>query len=293
MSNPIGKAFAKLVEWLDFPPPKAAPGTFDVHWEFMGDLLGELTALSDTETAGFLHRDFSGHAAVSELAEQWVRPAWARFTPSSRDKIIHTLDYYLASGSEKTDWIFPSFGIPIDTPAHPFFSAIRKELTEQPLPDAADLTRYRENGRTAFANTLFSERPGKEGADTSLPPLPERHGLNLPRDMERHAKTQSLEALKRWAATGTTPDGIPGLPCDAARWSEGTDTDAIRAMAAARFAGQKQDKLGVHRLTLSFSHTVGEGYLARQPDTLVTTRKARAIIDRLGFLVRCYPVLRG
>ncbi len=62
---------------------------------------------------------------------------------------------------------------------------------------------------------------------------------------------------------------------------------------AARFERQKHDRLGVYRLTLAFSHAVGEGYLAGAPDTTVTTRKARCLIDRLGFLVRCYPVLRG
>ena len=67
----------------------------------------------------------------------------------------------------------------------------------------------------------------------------------------------------------------------------------IREMAAARFERQKHDRLGVYRLTLAFSHPVGEGFLAGHPDTLVTTRKARCMIDRLGFLVRCYPVLRG
>lgn len=288
----LGKTFAKVVEWLDFPPPKSAPGTLDVHWEFMGDLLGELTSLSDTETAEFLQRDFSKPANISELTKQWILPSWGRFTPSSRDKIIHTLDYFLTTGNEKINWIFPSFCIPINTPAHPFFSAIRKELTEQPFPDTTTLTRYRENGRTAFANTLFSVRPGWEDTNTSLQPLPVRHGLNLPRDMERHAKTQTLESLKRWATTGTTPDGITGTPCDAARWNKGTDTNAIHAIAAARFAEQKHDRLGVNRITIIFAHTVGEGYLAYQPDILVTTRKVRCIIDRLGFLVRCYPVLR-
>ena len=99
--------------------------------------------------------------------------------------------------------------------------------------------------------------------------------------------------MRRWAATGITPDGIQGLPCDAARWTAKTDPDTIRAMAASRFARQQGDRLRVHRLTLTFSHPVGEGYLAEAPDTLVTTRKARCLIDRMGYLVRCYPVLRG
>ena len=126
-----------------------------------------------------------------------------------------------------------------------------------------------------------------------LPELPRRQGLVLPRDMQRHAARQPLELIRRWATTGITPDGVPGLPCDAARWTSGTDPDTIREMAAARFERQKHDRLGVYRLTLAFSHPVGEGYLAGAPDTTVTTRKARCMIDRLGFLVRCYPVLRG
>ena len=96
-----------------------------------------------------------------------------------------------------------------------------------------------------------------------------------------------------WLNGNITPDGIRGLPCDAARWTEKTAPDTIRAMAASRFARQQGTRLGVHRLTLTFSHPVGEGYLAGAPDTLVTTRKARCLIDRMGYLVRCYPVLRG
>ncbi|MCZ4065974.1 hypothetical protein NB636_05625 [Oxalobacter aliiformigenes] len=288
----IRKHLQKLVEWLDFPPPRPVPGVADIHWEFMGDLLGELTALSDTETVAFLHRDFTGPDAIRELTRQWIWPVWARFTPASREKILHTLDYCLATGSEKTGWIFPSYGIPIRTETRLFFATVRKELTGNPVPDSIDRRRYRENRRQAFANTLFSDMTAEKNGDTSLPGLPLRHGLILPRDMQRHAASQPLERIRHWAATGTTPDGVPGLPCDAARWTSGTDPDIIREMAAARFERQKHDRVGVHRLTLTFSHPVGEGYLAGCPDTTVTTRKARCIIDRLGFLVRCYPVLR-
>lgn len=66
----IRKPLRKLVEWLDFPPPAPLPGVINIHWEFMGDLLGELTALSDTETAAFLHRDFTDPDAIRELTRQ-------------------------------------------------------------------------------------------------------------------------------------------------------------------------------------------------------------------------------
>lgn len=286
----IRKNLAKFVEWLDFPPPGPVPGIADVHWEFMGDLLGELTALSDTETAAFLCRDFTDPDAIRELVHQWIWPAWTRFTPSSRRKILDTLDYYLATGNGKTGWIFPSYGIPIRTDARLFFATVRQELTQ--APDTVNPGRYRENRRQAFANTLFSDINTENDKNGSLPERPRRHGLILPRDMQRHAASQPLELIRRWAITGTTPDGVFGLPCDAARWTSGTDPDTIREMAAARFERQKHDRVGVYRLTLTFTHPVGEGFLAGQSDPLVTTRKARCIIDRLGFLVRCYPVLR-
>ncbi|EEO27966.1 hypothetical protein [Oxalobacter paraformigenes] len=294
MFGTLKKGFQKLVEWLDFPPPRPKPGVSDVHWEFMGDLLGELAALSDTETETFLNRDFSDPNAIRELADSWIRPVWARFMPSSREKIMNTLDYYLASGSGKTDWILPSYGIPLAVPsARLFFGIVRETLSGSPPPATIELARYRENRRQAFANTLYSDLVSEADENGPFPDWPERKGLILPGDLERHAATQPLERLRHWAETGTTPDGVPGLPRDAARWNKNTDTDAIREMAAARFARQKHARLGVYRLTLSFTHTVGEGYLARRPDTLVTTRKARCIIDRLGFMVRCYPVLRG
>lgn len=294
MFGTLKQGFEKLVEWLDFPPPRPKPGVSDIHWEFMGDLLGELAALSDTETAGFMSRDFSTPEAIRELAETWIRPAYARFIPSSREKIMNTLDYCLATGNEKTGWVFPSYGLPLAVPsARFFFSIVRETLSGSPVTATVDPARYRENGRQAFANTLYSDLLSEADENGPFPDWPERKGLILPRSLERHAASQPLERLRRWAETGTTPDGIPGLPCDAARWHQRVDTDTIREMAAARFDKQKHDRLGVRRLTLSFTHIVGEGYLANRPDTLVTTRKARCIIDRLGFIVRCYPVLRG
>ena len=274
MSGIIRNTLARLIQWLDIPPPAPAPGTQETHWEFLGDLLGELASLTDTETEAFAACDYRDPDAIAHLADEWIRPVWARFTPTSRDKILATLDSYLATGSEKTGWILPSYGIPINTDVRLFFSIIRRELTGSAPPDTIDTARYRENDRQAFANALFADiatRTGENGEP--LPELPVRHGINLP--------------------TGITPDGIRGLPCDAARWTEKTDPDTIRAMAASRFARQQGTRLGVHRLTLTFSHPVGEGYLAGAPDTLITTRKARCLIDRMGYLVRCYPILRG
>ena len=294
MPGIIRNAFSRLIEWLDFPPPKPAPGTHETHWEFLGDLLGELASLTDTETETFAARDYRDPEAITGLVQTWIRPVWARFTPTSRDKILATLDSYLATGSEKTGWILPSYGIPIDTDTRQFFSIIRRELTGDPPPDTIDTARYRENDRQAFANALFSHIGTGTGENGEpLPELPVRHGINLPRELARHDASQPLQTLRRWAATGITPDGIQGLPCDAARWTEKTDPDTIRAMAASRFARQQGTRLGVHRLTLTFSHPVGEGYLAGTSGPLVTTRKARCLIDRMGYLVRCYPVLRG
>lgn len=290
----FGNTLQKLIEWIDWPPAKLAPGVAEIHWEFMGDLLGELGALSDTETAEFMNRDFSDEKSVRELTRHWIRPVYARFTPSSRKKVIDTLDFYLGSRHEKTDWIFPSYGIPIRTPsARFFFGIVREALAGSPPPDTADPTRYRENLRQAFANTLFSDMDAPGDENGRLPDWPRRKGLILPRDMERHAATQPLDALKRWATTGTAPDGTPGLPCDAARWIKSVDVDTIRHMGASRFAGRIKTRLVSYRITLTFTHPVGEGYLAHRPDTLVKTRKARCLIDRLGFLVRCYPMLRG
>ena len=294
MPGIIRNTLARLIQWLDIPPPAPTPGTQETHWEFLGDLLGELASLTDTETEAFAACDYRDPDAIAHLADEWIRPVWARFTPTSRDKILATLDSYLATGSEKTGWILPSYGIPINTDVRQFFSIIRRELTGSPPPDTIDTARYRENDRQAFANALFADiatRTGENGEP--LPELPVRNGINLPRELARHDASQPLQTLRRWATTGITPDGIRGLPCDAARWTEKTDPDTIRAMAAYRFARQQGTRLGVHRLTLTFSHPVGEGYLAGTSGHLITTHKARCLINRMGYLVRCYPVLRG
>ena len=103
MFGTVKKGFGKLVAWLDWPPPKPRAGLNDVHWEFLGDLLGELTATTDRETACLMRTNLSDPDNVRALAECWIRPAWQRLTPSSREKIRHTLDFYLTGDSGKID----------------------------------------------------------------------------------------------------------------------------------------------------------------------------------------------
>ena len=82
MPGIIRNTLARLIQWLDIPPPAPAPGTHETHWEFLGDLLGELASLTDTETETFAASDYRDPDAIAHLTDEWIRPVWTRFTPT-------------------------------------------------------------------------------------------------------------------------------------------------------------------------------------------------------------------
>ncbi len=295
------RSWGKFVDWMDLPPPKPKPGIEDVHWEFLGDVLGELTCLTDKEIEIFSQMDLSSTDKIRDLVRQWIFPSFERFTPSSQSRILHTIDFYLNTGNPQLSWVFPSFGIPLNIPAQRFFTLIREMLPGIPAPKHFEHARYHENRHQSFSNTLFSKwqnnggfYAGSPDKDTSrdLTPMPERIGLFLPCNLDRHQAGYDLSLFKRWCISGLTPDGIQGLPMDAVRWRKGIDIEAMHNTGMTRFANQYDQPVGVKRLTMRFKQAVGEGYLADEPDQLIEAFHVRFIIDRFGFLVRCYPLIR-
>ena len=301
MAGLFKRSWEKFVDWMDLPPQKPKPGVADVHWEFLGDILGELACLTDWETAFFAKTDFSSTDGIRKLVMQWILPAFERFTPTSQTKVLHTIDFYLNADSPKLSWVFPSFGIPLNISAHQLFTLIRKMLPGIPSPERFNDAKYHENRHQTFSNTLFSQWENHDGFYSGCPdgdgsktfaPMPERRGLFLPCNLERHRAGQDLSLFRTWCTTGMTPDGIQGLPMDAVRWRKGIDIESMQNLGMDRFMRQYSQPVGVKRLTMRFKQAVGEGYLAGKPDQLVEAFHVRFIIDRLGFLVRCYPLIR-
>ncbi len=301
MAGLFKRSWAKFVDWMDLPPPKPKPGIADVHWEFLGDILGELACLTDSETSLFAQADFSSIDRIRELVRQWVQPAFERFTPTSQTRILHTIDYYLNAESPRLSWVFPSFGIPLKIPAKRLFTTIREMLPGIPVPNRFDAAKYHENTHQAFSNTLFSKWVNHGGFYAGCPdgdgtktfaPMPERKGFFLPCNLERHRADLDLDLFKTWCSSGLTPDGVQGLPMDAVRWRKGIDIESMHNLGMDRFMRQYSQPVGVKRLTMRFKQAVGEGYLAGKPDNLTEAFHVRFIIDRFGFLVRCHPLIR-
>ena len=269
--------FEKLILWIDWPPPKPRPGIRYVHWEFLGDILDDLATLTDREIEEFSRRDFSSPDDIRELIRLWILPDFHRYTPASKEKIRNTLDFYLATRSEKLEWVFPSFAIPVKAhSAFLFYSLVREALYREPLPSAIDSRQYEECERPSFINSLEKMPEFPDGGEKPRP-LPERKGLNLPARLDRHHADMSLE---------------PSALKDAVRWKTSVDHDFIRQTACERYQKRKENGTVSSRLTFHFSRIVGEGYTSEKPDTLVKTRKARFLFDKLGFLIDCYPVIR-
>ncbi len=292
MCSLIKDFFEKLILWIDWPPPKPRPGIRYVHWEFLGDILDELTMLTDRETDEFRQRDFSNPDDIRELIRIWILPDFHRYTPTSQEKIRNTLAFCLASRSEKLEWIFPSFGIPLDVPStHLFYSLVWETLYKEPVPVDIDLEKYEECDRLSFINSLEKTMEARSSVRTKRP-YPERKGLVLPDRLNRHNADIPLQSLKHWARTGLLPDGTKSLPADAVRWTDSADPDYMRQTAYARYQRGRENGVHISRLTLHFNQTVGEGYLKENPDTSVKTRKARFLFDKLGILLIDSPVLR-
>ena len=300
MAGLFERSWQKFVDWLDLAPPAPKRGVADVHWEFLGDVLGELACLTDKETVAFAQTDFQPTEQIRHLVSHWVLPAFERFTPKSQARILNTIDFYLASGSPKLSWVFPSFGIPLNIEPWRLYTIIREMLPGIPIPQHVEKSKYREVRHQTFSNTLFSTwstkgyysgTPDGDGTKTYTQ-MPERTGLFLPHDLDRHAPSVDTALLKRWAMEGITPDGIKGLPMDAVRWNKGIDIESMQNLGMDRFARQYNQSVGVKRLTMRFREAVGVGFLAGNADTPVEARHVRYIIDRYGFLVRCYPLLR-
>lgn len=291
MSGLIKDWYDKLILWIDWPPPKPRPGIRYVHWEFLGDILDDLTMLTDQETGHFSEREFSDPEAIRELIRSWILPDFYRYTPASHEKIRNTLAFYLATRSGKLEWVFPSFNIPLKVPsAHLFYSLVWEALYKETVPVDIDPEQYEECGRLSFINSL--EKTMKPGSTEKEYPFPERKGLILPERLNRHHSGLSPASLQQWARTGNLPDNTKALPADAARWTDSADPDYMRQSAYARYQKNRGNGIHLSHLTLHFNQTVGEGYLKENPDTLVKTRKARFLFDKLGFLVECHPILR-
>ena len=292
MSSIVKDLWKKLVLWIDWPPPKPRPGIKYVWWEFLGDILDDLTMLTDRETDEFIRRDFSNPDDIRELIRIWILPDFVRYTPASLEKIKNTLAFYLATRSRKLEWVFPSFNIPLDVPsAYQFYTLVWEALYEEPVPVHIDLDKYEECGRLSFINSLEKTMEVRSPAQAKHP-YPERKGLILPDRLNRHHANIPLQSLKNRARNGDLPDGTKSIPADAARWTDSADPDYMRQTAYARYQRGRQNGVHISRLTLHFNQTVGEGYLKENPDTSVKTRKARFLFDKLGFLTDCYPLLR-
>lgn len=292
MLGTVKNWFDKLIRWIDWPPPKPKSGINYVWWEFLGDILDELMMLTDRETDEFRQRDFSNPDDIRELIRIWILPDFHRYTPTSQDKIKHTLAFYLATRSDKLGWVFPSFTIPVNAPsAHLFYSLVWETLYKEPAPVTIDPDKYEECEQLSFINSLEKTLQAPQETPEQWP-CPKRKGLILPSRLNRHNADSPLQSLQNWATSGTLPDETESLPCDAARWAKKADPDYMRQTACARYQKAKENGMHISRITLHFNQTVGEGYQKEAPHKPVKTAKARFLFDKLGFLVNVYPVLK-
>lgn len=166
--------------------------------------------LTDQETGHFSEREFSDPEAIRELIRSWILLDFYRYTPASQEKIRNTLAFYLATRSDKLEWIFPSFAIPLNVPtAHLFYSLVWEALYKEAPPVDIDKEKYEECERLSFINSL--EKTMESGSTEEEYPFPERKGLILPERLNRHHSGLSLPSRSNGSQPVSCP--ITRKPC--------------------------------------------------------------------------------
>lgn len=131
------------------------PSKIKVCWDFLAKMLGLMLLLTDEEQAELGKLNNHDPLVLREIIREYVVPHYRYYPPDNQEKIKNSLTYYLATNSEKLDWIFPSRHINLESSGKLFYTIIWQELYGTDGPDPVNPDDYEEDCSTSYINSLY------------------------------------------------------------------------------------------------------------------------------------------
>lgn len=137
-----------------FQEKEKQPPKIKVCWDFLAKMLGFMLLLTDSEQEELGILDNHDPWVLQEIIREYVVPHYRYFPPENQEKIRNSLTYYLATNSEKLDWIFPSRHINLESSGKLFYTIVWQELYGTDEPEPINPDDYEEDCSVAFVNSL-------------------------------------------------------------------------------------------------------------------------------------------
>ena len=151
-----------LKKWFQ-SAKKDEPKKTKVCWFFLGEILGKLLFLTDEQVTEFMKLDNHNPKVLREIIREYIVSHYRYFPPVNQEKIKNTLTYYLTVETEKLEWIFSSFQIPLDDEIGKlFYTLVWQELYGTDSPDPINPDDYEEDCDHPFVNSLYYSLALKE-----------------------------------------------------------------------------------------------------------------------------------
>ena len=134
-----------------------------VCWDFLAAILGDLLLLSREEEDELYKLNQHDPKVLQEIIREYIVPRYKYYPPENQEKIKNTLAYYLATNSEKLEWPFVSYYVPLDDEiAKLFYTLVWKELFGTDSPGPINPDDYEEDCSNEFIMSLYGLKALKE-----------------------------------------------------------------------------------------------------------------------------------
>ena len=146
--------FENLISF--FRRKEKQPPKIKVCWHFLSEMLGSFLLLTNEEEDELSKLDDHDPKVLRAIIQEYVVPHHRYFPVENQEKIKNTLTYYLATDSEKLEWVFSSFQIPLDDEIGKlFYTLVWQELYGTDGPDPINPDDYEEDCSPDFINSVY------------------------------------------------------------------------------------------------------------------------------------------
>lgn len=156
----MNKIFEKL-NYL-FRKKEKQPAKIKVCWDFLALIMNRFY-LTDDEITEFMEIDDHNPDILLEIIREYLVPDYHCLSSKSKEKIKNTLTYYLATDSEKLEWPFASYYIPLDDAiAKLFYTLVWRELYGTDFPEPINPDDYEEDCSSEYIMSIYDADPEED-----------------------------------------------------------------------------------------------------------------------------------